>query len=74
MDEDAYKSRHGANFLTPSRLEIYNVDIPIYASNAVRVRREAAHTAKKEDYRLLAVAKRELSKFIVAVVEDTWVR
>ena len=37
MDEDAYKSRHGKNFLTPSRPEIYGVDIPIDALNAVRV-------------------------------------
>ena len=29
MDEDTYKSRHGANFPTPSRLEIYDVNIPI---------------------------------------------
>ena len=37
VDEDAYKSRHGKNFLTPSRPEIYGVDIPIDALNAVRV-------------------------------------
>ena len=74
MDEDAYKERHCANFPTPSRLSIYDVDIPIDASNAVRVHREASHTAKKEDYILFAAAKHESSKFILAVVEDTWVR
>ena len=74
MDEDVYKSRHGANFLKPSRPAIYNVDILIDASNAVQVRREAAHTAKKEYYRLFAAAERNTSKFILAVVEDTWVR
>ena len=47
MDEDAYRARHGANFPTPSRPAIYNVNIPIDAYNAVRVRREAAHTSKK---------------------------
>ena len=46
MDEDAYKALHGANFPTPSRPAIYDVDIPIDASNTVRVRREAAHTTK----------------------------
>ena len=56
MDEDAYKSRHGANFPTPSRPSIYNVDIPIDASNSVRVQREAANTAKKEYYRLFVAA------------------
>ena len=38
------------------------------------VRREAAHTAKKEYYRLFAASERESTKFILAVVEDTWVR
>ena len=38
------------------------------------VRREAAHTAKKEYYRLFAAAERESRKFILTVVEDTWVR
>ena len=47
MDEDAYRARHGTKFPTPSRLAIYDVDIPINASNAVMVRRKAAHTSKK---------------------------
>ena len=47
MDEDAYRVRNGANSLTPSRPAIYDVDIPIDASSAVRVRHEAEHTAKK---------------------------
>ena len=74
IDEDDYREHHGANFPTPSRPEIYDVDIPIDASNSVRVRCEAAHTAKKEDYRLFAAAERELRKFILSVVKDTWVR
>ena len=73
MDEDAYRAWHGTNFPTPSRPAIYDVDIPINASNAVRVRREAAHTAKKGDYGIFAVAERQSSKFILAVVENTWV-
>ena len=74
MDEEAYRARHGANFPTPSRPAIYNFDIPIDTSNAVRVCREAAHTANQEDYRLFYDAERESSKFILAVAEDTWVR
>ena len=50
MDENAYRARHGANFPTPSCPAIYDVNIPIDASNNVRVRHEAAHTSKKEDY------------------------
>ena len=74
MDEDAYKMRHGANFPTSSRPAIYDVDISIDASNAVRVRCKVAHTAKKEYYILFAAAERDSSKFILVVVEDTWVR
>ena len=73
MDEDTYRVRYGVNFPTPSRPAIYDVDIPIDTSNAVRVRREAAHTSKKEDYRLFAAAECESSKFILVVVEYTWV-
>ena len=74
MDEDAYRARHGANFPMPSCPAIYDVDIPIDASNAVRVRREAAHTVKKEDYIIFASAEHKPSNFIFAVVEDTSVR
>ena len=71
MNEDAYKTRYCANFPTPARPAIYDVEIPINATNAVRTRREAAHTSNKEDYRLFAAAERESTKFILAVVEDT---
>ena len=74
MDEDAYKMRHGANFPTPSCPAIYDVDISIDASNAVRVRREVAHTAKKEYYIIFYASEPDSSKFILVVVEDTWVR
>ena len=74
MEEDAYKTRYGANFPTPSRPAIYDVDIPINASNVVKVRCESAHKAKKEYYRLFTAAERDSSKFILAVAKDTWVR
>ena len=74
MNRDAYKTRYGANFPTPARPAIYNVNIPIDASSAVRDWRKAAHTAKKEYYRLFAAADRYSTKFIIAVVEDMWVR
>ena len=74
MNEDAYKTRYGANFPTPTRPAIYDVNIPINLTNAVQARREASHTARKEDYRLFAATERKSTKFIIAVVEDTWVR
>ena len=53
---------------------IYDLEIPNDATNAVRARCKASHTAKKEDYRLFAAAERDSTKFILVVVEDTWVR
>ena len=47
MNGYAYNMRHGSNFPTPTRPAIYYVDIPIDASNSVRVIRKAAHTSKK---------------------------
>ena len=70
MNEDAYKTRYGANFPTPARPVIYDVKIPIDAANAVWAWREAAHTSKKEDYRIFAAAERKSTNFILAVVED----
>ena len=55
MNEHAYKTGYGANFPMPARPAIYNIEIPIDATNDVRARRKAAHTARKEDYRLFAV-------------------
>ena len=74
MNEDAYKTRYGANFLMPAWPAIYDAETPIDGTNAMRARREAAHTAKKEDYRLFAAAKRESTKFILAVFKDMLVR
>ena len=47
MNEESYKTRYGANFPTPARPAIYDVEIPINATNAVRARREAAHSEIK---------------------------
>ena len=74
MNKYAYKMCHGANFPTPTRPAIYDVGIPSDAMNVVQVRLEAAHTNKKEDYRLISAADRVTSKFILTVVEDTWFR
>ena len=73
MNEDAYKTRYSANFPTPARPAIYGVKIPIDAYNAVRILREATHKAKKEDCILFAAAERDSTKFILAVIKDTWV-
>ena len=39
-----------------------------------RSKGEAVHTANIADYQIFAAAKRETRDFILAIVDDTWVR
>ena len=48
--------------------------IPNNAANLARAKAKAIHTAKILDYQFFAAAKRETGDFIIAVVDDTWVR
>ena len=74
MDEDDYKVRYGAKFPKTTRPVIYNEDISNNATNVVQAKAEAVHTAKITDYQVFSAAERETRYFILAVIEDTWVR
>ena len=74
MDEDDCKVRYGANFPKTTRPTVYNEDISNNTTNVVQAKAEAVHTSKIADYQFFATAKRETRDFILAVIEDTWVR
>ena len=74
MDDDEYKVRYGAKFPKTTRPVVYDKDISNNATNVAWAKAEAVHTSKIADYQLFAAAKREAWKFILAVIEDTWVR
>ena len=71
--EAAYITRYGAAFLKATRVEAYDVTIND-ATSVVRVCIESAHKAKRADRATYKTARRDTAQFILAVVDDTWVR
>ncbi len=70
MDEAKYATAHGGTkFVRPVRLPLYDVLIPDDAATVVRVRAEAAHKSKLEDYNNYEAAERGCAKFLRDVVD-----
>ena len=61
-------------FSKPARVGAYNPSINDDTTAVVCARTEAAHKAKRADHAAYETAWRETSQFILAVVNDTWVR
>ena len=70
----AYVTRYGEAFPKPKRVGAYNLYIDDGATTVVRARQEAAHKARRADRATFETARRETTKFVLAVVADTWVR
>ena len=70
----AYVARYGKAFPDPKRVEAYNLDIDDNATAVVRARQEAAHKARRADRPTFKTMRQETTKFVLAVVADTWVR
>lgn len=73
-DEADYARKYGARFLHPFKLPIYDTTISDDAKAVTQARMEAEHRVKRADYKTYTMAERETKDFILAVVEDTWVR
>ena len=63
-----------AKFPTTTKPSVYDKNIPNNATNVVWAKSEAVHTAKTTEYQLFSATKRETRDFILAAIEDTWVR
>ena len=72
--EAAYITSYGAAFLEPMRVVAYFATINDDSMAVVRARTEAAHKAKSANRATYKTARRETAQFILAVVNDTWVR
>ena len=70
----AYTTRYGAEFAEPTRVGDYDATIDYNTMVVVRVRTEAAHKAKRNDRGTYETARRETAEFILAIVEDMWLR
>ena len=72
--EAAYVARYGKAFSDPTRVRAYDKTIDDDATAVVCARSEAAHKAKRADRATYETAQRETTRFVLAVVADTWVR
>ena len=72
-DDSKYAATHGGHsFIRPMRLPLYDLTIPDDAPTEVRVRSEAAHKSKLEDYANYEAAERGCAKFLRDVVDEVW--
>ena len=70
----AYIMRCGATFPESTRVGAYDASIDNDATAVVRAHTESAHKAKRADRATYKTARRETAQFILAAVDDTWVR
>jgi hypothetical protein len=72
-DNVRYAAEHGGNsFKRPIRLPLYDTSIKDDATTVIRVRAEAAHKARLDNYVSFEVAERGAAKFLRKVVDEVW--
>ena len=74
LDGDNYRYRYQYKFPMPNKWAVCDDTIPTNATNVVQSKSKAVHTVKIADYLLFAAAESKIRDFILAVIEDTWVR
>ena len=70
----AYTTRYGAEFSEPTRIGAYDAAIDDDTMSVVRARTKAARKAKRTNRGTYEAAWKEPVQFILAVIEDKWVR
>jgi hypothetical protein len=72
-DPARYATDHGGNnFRRPARLPLYNASIANDATTVVRVKAEAAHKSRRDDFASYESAERGVAKFLHDAVEEVW--
>ena len=74
MSDSAYKAQYTTTFPPPVHVSHYDSTIADDAEKGARAKAEFQHNVKRADYNMYVAACRETGKFILAVVEDAWVR
>ncbi len=68
-----YEAEHGnKKFVRPIRLPLYDKNIADDATAVIRVRAEAAHKSRLDDYASYETAERGVAKFLCYVVDEIW--
>ncbi len=74
LDDKTYKTTYGTPFPVPTKPGAYDTSIPDDAKSVIRARAEAIHKARIQDYLIYDAALRATHKFILGVIDDTYVR
>jgi hypothetical protein len=72
MDPARYAVDHGATFVCPIRLPLYNGSIANNATMVVCIRAESAHNAHLDDFVSYEAAKRRAAKFLHDSINKAW--
>jgi hypothetical protein len=67
-----YAADHGANFIRPACLPLYNMTITNNAMTDICICAEAAHKSRLNDYVIYKVTKQGVSKFFHDAVNEIW--
>jgi hypothetical protein len=68
-----FEAEHGnATFVRPVRLPLYDINIANDATTGVRVRAEAAHKSRLDDYASYEASERGVAKFLCGIVDEIW--
>ena len=68
-----FEAEHGnATFVRPVRLPLYDINIADDATTGVRVRAEAAHKSRLDDYASYEATERGVAKFLCGIVDEIW--
>jgi hypothetical protein len=67
-----YKANHGAKFVCPGCLPLYDKTITDNVTTVVRVCAEATHKSQLDDYPSCKAAKQGMSKFLRNIIDKIW--
>jgi hypothetical protein len=67
-----YKADHGAEFVRPACLPLYNKMIADDATTVICFCVEAAHKSRLNNYTSYKVAEQGMSKFLCKVIDEIW--
>jgi hypothetical protein len=65
-----YKANHGAKFICPACLPLYDKTIADDAMTVIRVHEGAAHKSQLDDYPSYKAAKQDISKFLHNIIDE----
>ena len=74
MEATTYAAEHSNNvFVRPTRLPLYDANIPDNATTVMQVKLETAHKARVDNYTSFEAVERGVARFLKEVVDNLWI-